>query len=94
MTPLTSRTTCYFFAFGPWAHAPGAADLKPFFRDLAIRAFTEDKVMLEAQQQIIDADPSRRMMLFEIDKAPALYARLVERLLAEEAAPTAMPRPG
>jgi hypothetical protein len=40
--------------------------------------------MIEAQQKIIDADPSRRMTFFEVDKAPVLYARLLEKLLAAE----------
>ena len=84
VTPLTSRTTCYFFAFGPWDRDPGAAQAKVAFRDLAVAAFIEDKTMLEAQQKIIDADPSRRMTFFEVDKAPVLYGRLVEKLLAQE----------
>jgi vanillate O-demethylase monooxygenase subunit len=84
VTPLTARTTCYFFAFGPWDRDPQAAAAKVFFRDLAVAAFTEDKLMLEAQQRIIDADPARRMMLFDVDRAPMLYARLVDRLLAQE----------
>lgn len=86
VTPLTRRTTCYFFCFGPSDRTPGAADLKHTFRALGERAFNEDRVMLEAQQQIIDADPSRRMVLFDVDKAPTLYRRLVEKLLKEEAA--------
>lgn len=84
VTPLTARTTCYFFAFGPWSRDPAAVQAKEAFRDLAVRAFTEDKTMLEAQQKIIDADPSRRMIFFEVDKAPVLYGRIVERLLAKE----------
>lgn len=90
VTPLTSRTTCYFFAFGPWDRMPGAVALKTSFRDLAVMAFGEDKVMLEAQQKIIDADPSRSMILFEIDKAPAMYDRLMKRLLAAEASGPAL----
>lgn len=86
VTPLTSRTTCYFFAFGPWDRDPGAAQAKVFFRDLALAAFDEDKTLLEAQQKIIDADPSRRMIFFEVDKAPVMYARLVEKLMAAEKA--------
>lgn len=86
VTPLTARTTCYFFAFGPWDRHPAAAEMKHAFRDLACRAFEEDRRLIEAQQKIIDADPSRRMMLFEVDKAPVMYGRMVEKLLAEEAA--------
>jgi vanillate O-demethylase monooxygenase subunit len=86
VTPLTRRSTCYFFCFGPSARTPGAADLKQAFLELGERVFNEDRRMLQAQQRIIDADPGRRMVLFDVDKAPMLYRRLVERLLKEEAA--------
>ena len=86
VTPLTRRSTCYFFCFGPAAFVPGGADMKQTFLDLGERVFNEDRVMLQAQQKIMDADPSRRMVLFDVDKAPTLYRRLVEKLLKEEAA--------
>ncbi len=88
VTPLTSRKTCYYFAFGPWDRDPRAAQAKVFFRDLGLAAFTEDKTMIEAQQKVIDADPSRRMIFFEVDKAPVMYSRLLEKLLAAEQAAT------
>ena len=86
VTPLTSRSTSYFFCFGPWASEPGGERLKQAFFDLGYKAFNEDRVMLTAQQKNIDIDPSRRMILFEVDKAPVMYRRLVDKLLAEEAA--------
>jgi phenylpropionate dioxygenase-like ring-hydroxylating dioxygenase large terminal subunit len=86
VTPLTKRTTSYFFCFGPWAREPGGERLKQGFLDLGLQAFTEDRVMLTAQQKIIDADPSRRMILFDVDRAPVMYRRLVEKFLAEESA--------
>lgn len=84
VTPLTARRTAYHFCFGPSADEPGAERLQYAFRDLAIQAFEEDKALIERQQQIIDADPSRDMILFEVDRAPALYRRVLERLRAEE----------
>jgi len=84
VTPLTSRTTSYFFCFGPWAREPGGEQVKQAFFDLGNKAFNEDRVMLTAQQKIIDADPSRRMILFDVDRAPAMYRRLVDKLLLEE----------
>lgn len=85
VTPLTRKTTCYFFGFGPWSKATRALELKETFYELGNKAFTEDRLMIEAQQRIIDADPSRKMLLLGFDKAPAMYGRLVEALLKAEA---------
>ncbi len=84
VTPLTKRTTSYFFCFGPWAREAGGEKLKQAFFDLGYKAFLEDRVMLTAQQRIIDAEPSRRMILFDVDRAPVMYRRLVDKLRAEE----------
>jgi nitrite reductase/ring-hydroxylating ferredoxin subunit len=84
VTPLTAKTACYFFAFGP---PVSHAHLKDAFRDLGVKAFSEDRVLLEAQQKIIDADPTRRMTLIELDRGPVLYMKLVERMLREETKP-------
>ena len=87
VTPLTKKTTSYFFCFGPWAKVGGDPDAhRKAFADLGMLAFNEDRVMLTAQQQVIDVDPSRRMTLFDVDKAPVLYRRLVDKLMKEEAA--------
>jgi phenylpropionate dioxygenase-like ring-hydroxylating dioxygenase large terminal subunit len=87
VTPLTRKSTCYFFCFGPWARAGGNPDVhRQAFLDLGYRVFEEDRTMLTAQQRIIDADPARRMALFDVDRAPVMYRRLVEKLLQAEAA--------
>jgi phenylpropionate dioxygenase-like ring-hydroxylating dioxygenase large terminal subunit len=85
VTPLTRRKTSYFFCFGPWSKDPVAESLKQPFLDLAYLAFNEDKDMLTGQQRIIDADPARGFKLFDVDKAPVMYRRMVEKLLAERA---------
>ena len=82
VTPIEGRRTTYYFCFGPWSKQPGASEMKQRFFDLANVAFNEDREMLTAQQRIIDADPSRRMVLFDVDKAPVMYRRLVDHLLA------------
>ena len=84
VTPLTARSTCYFFAYGPWTRHPQAASMKDDYEKLALRAFHEDKTMIEAQQRNIDADPARRMLLFDVDKAPVQYNRLAATLMATE----------
>jgi phenylpropionate dioxygenase-like ring-hydroxylating dioxygenase large terminal subunit len=85
VTPRSRRKTTYFFCFGPWSKQPGAEQMKKVYRDLAEMVFNEDRDILTAQQRIIDADPSRRMALFDVDRAPVMYRRLVEKLLAAEA---------
>jgi phenylpropionate dioxygenase-like ring-hydroxylating dioxygenase large terminal subunit len=83
VTPLTAKSSCYFFAFGPRAQH---ANMKEAFRDLGIKAFTEDRIMIEAQQKVINADPARKMTLIDLDKGPVMYWRLVDRMLREESA--------
>lgn len=82
VTPLTDKTSCYFFGFGPEAQN---SHLAQAFHDLAIMAFTEDRVMIEAQQRVIDTDPARKMMALVMDGAPKRYAGVVARLMKEEA---------
>jgi len=82
VTPVARRRTTYYFCFGPWAKHPGAEQMKQGYFDLASVAFEEDRKILTAQQRVIDLDPSRRMTLFEVDKAPVMYRRLVDQLLA------------
>lgn len=85
VTPLTSRTTSYFFAFGPWSKVEGNPDAhRRMFFDLGEQAFNEDREILTEQQRIIDADPQRQMILFDVDRAPVLYRRMVQKLLQQE----------
>jgi len=82
VTPISARHTRYFFCYGPWSRLPGAERMKQAYYDLASVAFTEDREILTAQQRVIDADPARRMTLFDVDKAPVMYRRLVDTLLS------------
>jgi vanillate O-demethylase monooxygenase subunit len=83
VTPLADNKACYFFAYGPWSRE---AERKPFFADLGRRAFEEDRVMIEAQHDVIQATENPRMMPMVMDKAVKLYAGVLKRLLREEAA--------
>lgn len=84
VTPITKRKTTYFFCFGPSAKVPGAENMKQGFLDLGYRVFNEDRDMLSVQQKVIDADPSRKMVLFDVDKAPTMYRRIIDKLIADE----------
>jgi len=81
VTPLTDDTACYFFAYGPWAADAGR---KSFFAELGLRAFNEDRVMIEAQYRMIQASPDRRMMPMVMDKGVLTYEGVVKRMLRAE----------
>lgn len=84
VTALNDDTSRYFFSWGPHRDH-GDAALRDMLMGLAGMAFAEDKAMIEAQQKVIDLDPSRRVMPTTFDKGVVLYQRLVERLAREEA---------
>ncbi|NLR69479.1 aromatic ring-hydroxylating dioxygenase subunit alpha [Novosphingobium sp. ERN07] len=84
VTALTDTTSRYFFSWGPHRDH-GDEALRDLLMGLAAKAFAEDKTMIEAQQRVIDIDPSRSPMPATFDKGVVLYQRLVERLAREEA---------
>ena len=51
---------------------------------IAGQAFGEDKVMIEAQQCVIDVSPDARIMPTSADKGVTLYNRLVEKMARAE----------
>lgn len=83
VTPLTVDTTCYFFAFGPWAVE---AEKQDFFADLGVRAFLEDKRMIEAQWQVMQAT-STQIMPLAMDQAVMKYEAVNKRLLNAQKEP-------
>lgn len=46
--------------------------------DTATKAFRENKLMIEAQQRIIDANPTRLPMPATADRAITLFQRLMK----------------
>ena len=77
VTPLTADTSCYFFAFGPRAADGHQQD---FFADLGLRAFMEDKRMIEAQWRVMQAT-STQIMPLAMDQAVMKYEAVNKRLL-------------
>jgi phenylpropionate dioxygenase-like ring-hydroxylating dioxygenase large terminal subunit len=84
VTPITRDTACYFFAFGPWA---AEADKQDFFADLGLRAFHEDKRMIEAQYAVMKRT-SAQIMPLAMDQAVMKYDAVLRRHLAAQAATT------
>jgi vanillate O-demethylase monooxygenase subunit len=83
VTPLGDRKARYFFSWGPRADQ-GDAALCDMLMGIAGQAFTEDRIMIEAQQRVIDATPDPQMMPTGADKGVTLYSRLVARLARNE----------
>ncbi|HWL47170.1 MAG TPA: aromatic ring-hydroxylating dioxygenase subunit alpha [Sphingomonadaceae bacterium] len=84
VTPMTDKTARYFFSWGPH-RAHGDAAHRDLLMTIAAQAFGEDKVMIEAQQQVIDMTPDPVVMPTAHDKGVTLFNRLVEKLCRQEA---------
>jgi vanillate O-demethylase monooxygenase subunit len=83
VTPLTRKTSRYFFSWGPH-RKHGDEAVRDGLMTLAAQAFDEDKVMIEAQQKVIDRTPDPRIMPTAHDKGVTMFNRLVERLARAE----------
>ena len=84
VTPEDARNTHFFWSY---AHNFNVHDAD-FTRQLAARiaeGFEEDRVMIEAQQQVIDESGGDPMAYIFVDKGLALGRRLLEQRLAAEA---------
>lgn len=87
VTALTDSTSRYFFSWGPHRDH-GDEALRDMLMGVAAMAFGEDRVMIEAQQKIIDLDTFRRPMPTSFDKGVVLFNRLIEKLAREHAGHT------
>jgi phenylpropionate dioxygenase-like ring-hydroxylating dioxygenase large terminal subunit len=83
VTPLGPKSSRYFFSWGPH-RGHGDEALRDTLMDLAAVAFGEDKVMIEAQQKVIDRSPHARIMPTAHDKGVTIFTRLVERMAKAE----------
>lgn len=83
VTPLTEKTSRYFFSWGPH-RKHGDAALRDALMGIAAKAFAEDRVVIEAQQRVIDATPEPRIMPTSADRAITLFNQLVAKRLREE----------
>jgi vanillate O-demethylase monooxygenase subunit len=83
VTPLTERTSRYFFSWGP-RHDHGDGAHRDMLMAIAAKAFGEDKAMIEAQQRVVDLTPEARVMPTAHDRGVTLYNRLVDKLVKDE----------
>jgi phenylpropionate dioxygenase-like ring-hydroxylating dioxygenase large terminal subunit len=86
MTPETD-TSCHYFWGNCRNYAIDDAGVTEMVLKSTSVAFDEDKLMLEAEQRIIDLNPAAPQIDLIGDAGGLQARRIVERLLAEEQAP-------
>ena len=87
-TPETERTTHYFWStVRSWGLDD--SDVSKIYKDMTDLAFAEDARMVEAQQTLIDSDPSGAPLVsLGFDRAAVGARRIIARKLEEESVPT------
>ena len=81
ITPVTEDKSRYFFALGPWEQH---GHLDKFYLEMGFRAFGEDKVMIEAQQQVIKESESTDMINLIMDQSAVSFRAMMTSLIKEE----------
>ena len=83
VTPMTAKTSRYFFSWGPH-RKHGDAALRDTLMGIAGMAFGEDRTVIEAQQRVIEATPAPRIMPTTADRAITMFNLLIEKLVRAE----------
>ncbi len=81
MTPETA-TSCHYFWSSTRDFAIADESITRFFHEMTVRAFEEDRVMIEAQQRIISLAPDAPTVTVAGDLGGVQARRLVNRLIA------------
>lgn len=88
LTPETERSTNYFWGL-PRQFKLDDQEITDALRLGVHRTFEEDKVMIEAQQIILDEVPlESRTVYTKADQAPARARLLIEKMIVAERKPT------
>jgi len=83
VTPETETTTHYFFQQSRRVEEGTHAVAEALYKALLV-AFEEDRAMITAQSQAIDADPGAPMLPLAMDAAVVRFRRLVAETIAAE----------
>jgi phenylpropionate dioxygenase-like ring-hydroxylating dioxygenase large terminal subunit len=83
VTPMGDKSSRYFFSWGPRVDQ-GDAAMRDMLMGIADMAFTEDRIIIEAQQRVIDASPGRNIMPTTGDKGVTMFNGLVDKMAKEE----------
>jgi len=82
VTPVDTGKARYFFSAGPH-RLHGDEDRRDKDLAIALMAFGEDKVMIEAQQKILNRKPDHIVMPMAHDRAVTIFERLMSKLANE-----------
>lgn len=82
VTPMTDKTTRYFFSWGPRKDC-GDETIRDGLIAIAGMAFAEDKIMVEAQQREFDRAPERGLLALPSDEGINTYRKVMARFLRE-----------
>ena len=85
VTPMTEKSSRYFSSWGPHKDH-GDEALRDTLMGIGAVAFEEDRVMIEAQQRVIDSTHDPRIMPTNADLGVSLFNRMVDKLVRTEAA--------
>lgn len=83
ITPETERTSHYFWAFTR-NYCLASQKITTELRDGVQGVFREDEIMLQAQQDAIDANPDYAFYSLNIDAGGMWVRRILDRMLAAE----------
>ena len=89
VTPETATSSHYFWGVArQWERTN--TELTELIRKDVIHTFDQDKELLEAQQRVLDSDPSLQAfpVNIKIDAGPILGRRLLETRIAEQPSPS------
>ena len=93
VTGMTEQTSRYFYSWGPRASETQLAPKMPdMMFDLAVRAFEEDRQMIEAQQRNLNLRPEPDPLMIGHDRGPSMMRAVIQRLVSQEAAAAATAR--
>ena len=85
MTPETRRTTHFFWTYlNNWEGEDH--NISRSLHQSLIEGFMEDKHLIEAQQQVMDADPSFELQAVAADAALSHFRMTLAKLVAQEQA--------
>jgi vanillate O-demethylase monooxygenase subunit len=90
ITPETETSIHYFWGMAR-KFKPQDAELTDTIRQGQGKIFAEDLEMLERQQKNLLTWPERKLLMLNIDAGGVQSRKIIDRLIAEEAAAAAMP---